>query len=174
MTDPRWAPFDLAEPGAHGDAPRSIHTPDGVGDRLRSAAFAEIQAREAFYWAVERFSEERPELREAWRRLAASEQRHLDWLLKRMEELNVPIRGRKVSDFLWLSFMGCKTSEEFARYMASAEERGRRAGERFYKTLLPSDPRTAEIFKKIAEEEIAHIELASRYFPEKPLEAAPV
>lgn len=160
-----WAPFELAPVGTHADAPRSIRNPEGVGDRLRAAAFAEIQAREAFLWACERFDDVEPRLREAWRRLAESEQRHLDWLLARMKELGIEIHGRKVSDHLWHSLVGCDSARQFAHYMAEAEERGRRAGERFYQALEKTDPVTAEIFRKIAEEEVGHIALAQKFFP---------
>ena len=40
---------------ARGEAPRSIDSLEGVGDRLRAAAFAEIQARDAFLWAPEHY-----------------------------------------------------------------------------------------------------------------------
>ncbi len=50
--------------------------------------------------------------------------------------------------------------------MASAEERGRRAGERFHQALLKKDPITAGIFGKIAEEEVSHIELARKHYPD--------
>jgi uncharacterized ferritin-like protein (DUF455 family) len=163
--NPVWSPFELAAPGAHADAPRSINTRDGVGDRLRAAAFAEIQARDAFLWAADRFEDADPRLRQAWRRLAASEQQHLDWLLARMQGLDIPITGRKVSDFLWQSLLACRTAKEFASYMAGAEDRGRKAGERFHQSLCTTDPTTAEIFRKIAEEEVGHIALASRFFP---------
>jgi hypothetical protein len=82
-----------------------------------------------------------------------------------MDELEIPIPGRKVSDFLWHSFMGCADARQFATYMADAEERGRKAGERFHQTLVQTDPVTAEIFRKIAEEEVGHIALARRFFP---------
>jgi uncharacterized ferritin-like protein (DUF455 family) len=167
MSAPRnWEPFDLAAPGAHADAPRSIQTQDGVGDRLRAAAFAEIQARDAFIWAAEQFSDAHNDLKQAWLRLAASEQRHLDWLLNRMTELGIGIKGRKVSDHLWVSLVSCQNAREFAVYMAGAEDRGRKAGERFHQNLVDKDPTTAEIFRKIAEEEIAHIALAKRFFPD--------
>ena len=160
-----WAPFELAPQGTRSDAPRSIDSSEGVGDRLRAAAFAEIQARDAFYWAADKFEDAPAELRQAWRMLAASEQRHLDWLLRRMSELGVGVGDRKVSDNLWHSLQSCKTAREFALYMASAEERGRRAGVRFHEAMRVRDPETASIFGKIAEEEIAHIALAQRYFP---------
>jgi uncharacterized ferritin-like protein (DUF455 family) len=160
-----WSPFELAAPGAHADAPRSIKTREGIGDRLRAAAFAEVQARDAFRGAADRFEDADPRLRQAWRTLADSEQKHLDWLLGRMRELGIEVPGRKVSDFLWHSLMSCQTARAFAQYMAGAEDRGRKAGERFHQSLCESDPATAEIFRKIAEEEIGHIALAERFFP---------
>jgi uncharacterized ferritin-like protein (DUF455 family) len=137
-----------------------------VGDRLRAAAFAEIQAREAFRWAADRFDDAAESLRVAWRGLAHAEDRHLQWLMNRMEELGVSPQARQVSDQLWQSFMLCKTARDFAIYMANAEERGRRAGERFHQVLLEKDPKTAEIFGKIALEEVEHIALAKRHFPD--------
>lgn len=161
-----WEPFRLTPSGAHPDAPRSISTPEGVGDRLRAAAFAELQAREAFLWASSRFLDTPAGLHEAWKALALAEQRHLDWLLGRMTDLGIDLRERKVSDYLWISLTSCQSAEEFAVFMANAEERGRIAGERFFQSLKDRDSITAEIFRKIAEEEIEHIALAKRFFPE--------
>lgn len=159
-------PFDLAPGNEWGEPPRSIKTLEGVGDRMRAAAFAEVQARDAFLWASENFEDAPTSLRRAWAALAIAEQRHLDWLLQRMQELGIDVRGRKVSNHLWQSLISCKTAKEFAIYIANAEERGRKAGERFYQTLASSDPITAEIFRKIAEEEVSHIALASKYYPD--------
>jgi len=161
-----WSPFSTAPMGAHADAPRSIDCRDGVGDRLRAAAFAEIQARDAFNWAADFFTDAPENLRKAWRTLAQAEDMHMNWLLNRLKELGFEIPERRVSDNLWLSLVACKTAEEFAIYMANAEERGRRAGERFHRALEKSDPISSKIFGKIAEEEIAHIALARRFFPE--------
>ena len=160
-----WEPFHVVPHGMKADAPRSLDTFEGVADRLRSAAFAEIQAREAFLWASTHFEEVSEDLKKAWVMLARAEQRHLEWLLNRMKELEIDIAGRRVSDQLWTSLISCKTAREFALYMASAEERGRVAGVRFQQALAKTDPRTAEIFGKIAEEEISHIALAEKYFP---------
>ncbi len=170
---PNWSPFKLAPAGAHAPAPRSIDSPEGVTDRLRAAAFAEIQAREAFNWAADRFEDAPESLRSAWRGLALAEDRHLNWLLARMKELGTDPAAREVSDHLWHSFMRCETARDFAQYMANAEERGRKAGERFHAQLLKSDPESARIFGQIALEEIAHIELAQRYFPVLPNPLAP-
>ncbi len=161
-----WSPFSLAEIGKRGDRPRSLDSAEGISDRLRSAAFAEIQAREGFRWAAGFFPAAPAPLKRAWLALADAEDRHLGWLLGRMEELGVSPAERKVSDYLWRSFLSCKSAEEFATYMASAEEWGRKAGESFFIHLQDRDPITAEIFRKIAEEEVAHIQLALKYFPE--------
>jgi uncharacterized ferritin-like protein (DUF455 family) len=154
----------MSDEGARGEPPRSIDTLGGVGDRLRAAAFAEIQAREAFLWASLTFEDAPDGLREAWKTLAKAEDRHLGWLLERMTELGIDVRERKVSDHLWQSLVSCKSAREFAMFMANAEERGRRAGERFHQNLLTRDPETARIFGQIAEEEVAHIKLAERFF----------
>jgi uncharacterized ferritin-like protein (DUF455 family) len=161
-----WDPFLVAPSGERPDLPRSLDTFEGMGDRLRSAAFAEIQARNAFRWAASRFPDAPEPLKRTWLSLADAEQKHLDWLLNRMAELKIEIRSRRVSDHLWFSLIACQTAKDFALYMASAEERGQRAGYRFYQALSKTDPTTAEIFRKIAEEETAHIALANRYFPE--------
>jgi hypothetical protein len=49
--------------------------------------------------------------------------------------------------------------------MAGAEERGRRAGERFFESLKTIDPKTAQIFGQIALEERSHIALAYKFYP---------
>jgi uncharacterized ferritin-like protein (DUF455 family) len=161
---PDWSPFKVCTRGERGDPPRGITTAEGIGDRLRTAAFAEIQAREAFLYGAERFTEAPEGLKTAWRGLALAEQRHLDWLLKRMQELGVDPAGRAVSDQLWVSLTSCTDAEDFAHYMASAEERGRKAGVRFQQALAEIDTESARIFGKIAEEEVEHIRLADRYY----------
>lgn len=160
---PDWSPFLVQKERPL--PPRPIHTLEGVGDRLRAAAFAEIQAREAFEWAAARYDDAPEALRGAWRMLARAEDKHLGWLLDRMKALGIDVRERATSDQLWHSFERCETAESFAWFMANAEERGRRAGERFAQDLKERDPETARIFGQIALEEIEHIELAKRFFP---------
>lgn len=160
-----WSPFKVASGGSKGDLPRSLKTPEGIGDRLRSAAFAEFQASKAFLWAAETFEDASENLKKSWISLAKAEQRHLSWLLSRMSALQIEVQEREVSLQLWNSLQSCKTAREFALYMASAEERGKKAGFRFCEALKKADPLTSEIFKKIAEEEIAHITLAYEFFP---------
>lgn len=163
-----WEPFEVRA-DRRAPAPREINTVEGVGDRLRAAAFAEIQAREAFQWAASRFTDAPLALKQAWLGLAKEEDKHLNWLFDRMQQLGIEIKERPVNDFLWRSFMDCNSAEQFAKFMASAEERGRIAGERFYRSLVQIDPISAEIFRKIAEEEVAHIRLAETFFPETKL-----
>jgi uncharacterized ferritin-like protein (DUF455 family) len=169
MTPARdWTPFRVVPAGDHAEAPRSIHTREGVGDRLRAAAFAEIQARDAFLWATEHLADAPENLRNAWKSLAVEENKHLGWLMKRLAELGFEPGQRGVSDQLWHSLTRCKTAEEFTLFMATAEDRGRRAGERFFGELRERDPTSAEIFRKIAEEEVEHIRLAEAFFGFKP------
>jgi uncharacterized ferritin-like protein (DUF455 family) len=63
----QWQPFRLAE---RGDAIRAMNGTDGVADRLRLVAFAELQARDAFRSGAARFEGAIPEeLRQTWLRL---------------------------------------------------------------------------------------------------------
>lgn len=155
-----WSPFALCREGEKAPYPRSLHTPEGLGDRLRFVAFAEKQATHAFALASEVYPDTDPGVREIWRTLAREEQKHLQWLLWRMEELKVDVSARPQSLALWKSFDRCETAQDFAVFMANAEERGRVAGEQFFETLLSVDPITAKIFYQIAWEEREHIRLA--------------
>lgn len=163
---PSWEPFKLSPRGSRAQEVRALNTPEGIADRLRIVAFAEMQARQAFLWAAESFEEATPELRDAWRRLAKEEEKHFGWLMNRLMELDVNVGERLVCDDLWHSLVGCTSSKEFAVYMATAEERGRKGGERFYQSMLNIDPISAKLFGKIAEEEVMHIRLAAQFFPE--------
>jgi uncharacterized ferritin-like protein (DUF455 family) len=155
-----WAPFRPCAPGEKPPYPRSLQTPEGLGDRLRFVAFAEKQAMEAFSLAANVFSDSTEHQRSAWLRLADEEAKHLSWLLKRMEELGIDPGERSQSLALWNSFDRCEGAHQFAVFMSNAEERGRIAGEQFFETLKSTDPVTAEIFRKIAEEEVEHIRIA--------------
>ncbi|MBI4348442.1 MAG: DUF455 family protein [Elusimicrobia bacterium] len=164
-----WRPFRLCPPDERPPAPRAIDTREGVGDRLRTAAFAELQAREAFAWAAGRYGDAPEGLRRAWEGLAASEHRHLLMILERMRVLGIATDARPVSDALWRSLTACPDAASFARWMRRAEERGKTAEERFAERLTGSDPETASMFAEIAREEAAHIAVADRYFPERGL-----
>ena len=163
---PDWQPFKVLPSGERPPAPRSARTVEGVGDRLRAAAFAEVQARAAFLWAAEHLAGAPPDLRRSWRALASEEEKHLGWLLQRMEQLGIEVSDRPVSDQLWHSLVACKSPRRFAVWMAGAEERGRAAGERLGQQLAQDDPESARLFARIAQEEKAHIALAARFFPE--------
>lgn len=155
-----WAPFVISPPGEKIASMRPMATVEGLGDRLRTAAFAEYQAFEAFSWAASHFTQESDELRQVWRRLAQDERRHRDMILARMEELGVGAADKPVSDRLWLALKACASAAEFSLFMARSEERGRTAELRFYELLLKTDPITAELFRRIAEDEAEHIALA--------------
>ena len=96
-SDMNWEPFVVCPSGVRAPDSRGINTPEGLGDRLRTAAFAEFQAREAFRWAVSRFPSAPGRLRETWELLAGEEDRHFGWLVGRMAELRVDPAARPVS-----------------------------------------------------------------------------
>ncbi|MCO4770008.1 MAG: DUF455 family protein [Deltaproteobacteria bacterium] len=162
---PDWSPFDVVADGAKPPGPRALSRPEGVGDRMRIAAFAEIQAREAFRWGADTFEDAPDALKEAWRTLADEEHKHLGWLLDRMAVLGFAPEGRPVSAHLWRGLTACTTAHEFTWYMAKAEDRGRIAGERFGAALAETDEESAKLFALIAKEEADHIALAMRYYP---------
>lgn len=164
---PDWAPFAVLPRDVRAAPPRGIESREGISDRLRTAAFAEIQAYYAFLWGAQYFTDAPESLKTAWRGLALAEERHLNWLMNRMKALGLDVQERPVSDWLWVSLLNCKDAREFAVFMASAEERGRKAGVRFQQALAKVDPESAAIFGKIAEEEVEHIRLAAKYFPEE-------
>jgi len=145
-----------------------VRTTEGVGDRLRTIAFAELQARDAFRWAADRFEDASPALKAAWLGLAEEEQKHLDWLLARMEDLGTPLLERCVSDQLWRSLQSCESARAFTLYISSAEDWGREAGERLAEQLHATDPESAALFARIAKEEEGHVAIARRFYPEAP------
>lgn len=170
---PNWSPFRKMENPGQLRAPRALGSPEGLGDRLRAAAWAEIQAREGFLWAKATFADAPLDLRTAWGMLAKAEDKHLNWLLTRMQELKIDVTEVEVDDSLWRSYLSCTSAREFSFFMANAEERGRKAGERFAEALSARDPVTAQIFGQIAKEEIEHIELCTRFFPDYQPNARP-
>ncbi len=156
-----WSPFAVCPPGRKAPAPRGRATAEGLGDRLRTAAFAELQAREAFRWAAASLPDAAQDLRRAWTEIADEEDRHLRWLLGRMDQLGVSPAQREVSDALWRSLTACRTTVEFTAFMKRAEERGRAAELAFEKMLSSRDPATAAIFARIAQDEERHVALAA-------------
>lgn len=158
-----WAPFAVCAPDEDPPRPRGFSTPEGLGDRLRVAAFAEKQAQAAFLWAADAFPDAPPGLRERWRRIGAEEGEHLGMILERMTQLGVAVDGRPVSDRLWRSLRACGSAAEFAGKMRSAEERGKTAEESFRRSLAQRDPLTAELFGRIAEDEAEHLRCADHF-----------
>ena len=158
-----WTPFVVCAIDEHAPGPRGLGGPDGLGDRLRTAAFAERQAFEAFTWAADNIPDAPTDLREAWRRIGLEEKRHLDLLLSRMAELGVKVEDRPVSDRLWRSLRACTNTADFALRMRTAEARGRAAEETFRRVLAGRDPVTAAIFGQIADDEAQHLALADRF-----------
>ena len=157
-----WSPFVVCPPDDYPPASRGMGGPHGLGDRLRTAAFAERQAFEAFNWAAETIGDAPEELRAAWRKMAKEEEFHLQLLLGRMAELRVNVSERPVSDRLWRRLRASHTTAEFSARMREAEARGQAAEESFRRSLADRDPVTAAIFGRIADDEVEHLALAER------------
>lgn len=155
-----WSPYQIGIPSKM----RSLHTPEGLGDRLRLVAFAERQAFHAFNEAITRFPDAPVGLRDAWKWVALEEAKHESWLVKRLEEIGQDIAATPVSLNLYYSLQKCETPKEFALYVSDAEERGRIGAEKFAEVLEKSDPVTAQIFAQIAYEEREHIALVDKFF----------
>lgn len=163
-----WTPFTICAPGERPPRPRAFRLSEGLGDRMRTAAFAELQAVRAFTWAVERFDDVPPGLLAAWRRQIPEEQQHMTLILDRMAELGVAVDEVPVAPRIWESIEDCTSGEQFCVYMASAEERGRRAGLLLIRALEGTDPETARVFQQIVDDERAHVALADTYFGWRP------
>ncbi len=157
-----WTPFVVCAPEDYAPSARGMGGPEGLGDRLRTAAFAERQAFAAFLWAADSLTDASEELRAAWRRIGLEEEVHLNLLLDRMAELGVKVAGRPVSDRLWRRLTTAKTAAEFAVMMREAEVRGQAAEESFRRSLARRDPVTAAIFGRIADDEAEHLAVADR------------
>ena len=155
-----WSPYNIGIP----PRVRPLQTTEGLGDRIRLIAFAERQAHYAFLEASERFKDAPAELVDAWKWVAVEESKHESWLLSRLSELGQSVSSVPVSLNLYYSFAECKTARDFAFYISDAEERGRVGAERFAEVLKTRDPKTAEMFAKIAFEEREHIALVAKFF----------
>ncbi len=163
-----WAPFRLGKP----DYVRPMGAREGVSDRLRLVAFAELQARDMFLWGAERYASEAPEaLIAQWRAFATVENRHAQMLLDRMAELSVEPGERIVSDKLSRLCLKSNDPSIFLFLLSSAEERGMEAGFVLGEQMFPYDEVSARIFKQIAEEEVEHVEAANTAMAGLDLEA---
>jgi len=152
-----WFPFVI---GSKPSRMRSMQSKEGIGDRLRAVAFAEIQARDGFLWGVSHFKSINETWRNYWENFAVMEERHSQLLLDRAKELEVNLAERIVSNSLIRMFKAAESPELFFYLMATAEERGMELGLEMLKPMSEFDPVSAEVFKICAEEEVEHIKTA--------------
>lgn len=157
-----YQPFRTTE--AKPDVVRPLSAPEGVADRLRVVAFAELQARDLFRYGAERFGAQVPsEWAEQWLLFAEAEERHAQMLLSRMAELGLDPGARTVSNKL--SRLCRKTDDPvlFLFLLASAEERGMEAGQLLGEQMRKVDESSSAIFAQIASEEVEHVESARKF-----------
>lgn len=158
-----WSPFVVCGVDDFPPASRGLGGPHGLGDRLRTAAFAERQAFAAFQWAAQTIGDASQEMRSAWRQMASEEEGHLQLILGRMAELGVSVSERPVSDRLWRWLRTSHGAKEFSVRMLEAEARGKAAEDSFRRSLSERDPVTAAIFARIADDEARHLALGERF-----------
>lgn len=152
-----YQPFRIGKP----DTIRPLSAPEGVADRLRVVAFAELQARDLFRYGCERFGALVPaQWRADWERFAAVEDKHAQMLLTRMVELGVDVGARAVSDKLSRLCRSTDDAVLFLFLLSSAEERGMEAGNVLGKQMGVVDAVSAALFAQIAAEEVEHVESA--------------
>lgn len=162
-----WQPFRV---GRRPDRIRSLKSPEGIGDRLRAVAFAELQARDGFLWGIARFPEAPAAWREAWSRFAAMENRHAQLLLDRAAALNIDLGARVVTDNLLRMFHSATDAEIFLYQISTAEERGMDVGSSMVEPMQSVDPETAEIFRICVAEEEEHVATARQFLAGRDLE----
>jgi len=162
------APFKILPDGQKPPRPRGMNTPEGLADRMRTAAFAEKQAIHAFRWACGHFQDVPEALREAWIALIPEEEKHYRLIVERMAELGFALDERPVTLNLWRALEASETGRDFCIGIARAEERGRQAGLKLSEFLAESDPATAAVFREIVADEVAHVALAETFYGWKP------
>ncbi len=154
-----WKPFRTA---LKNDIIRAMSAAEGVADRLRVVAFAELQARDAFAYGVAKFAGQAPaQWLGYWEQFAVVEDRHAQMLLTRMDELSIDPGERVVSDKLFKLCTLAHDPVDFLFLLSSAEERGMEAGFILGKDMQAFDPVSAKIFQTIAEEEVEHVKMAN-------------
>lgn len=157
----KWAPFNVHPKKT--DVIRALTAREGVADRLRLVAFAELQARDAFAWGAKKYQGIAPsEWIEAWSQFSLVENKHAQMLLNRMSELEVDPGARTVSDKLIRLCYASPDPVIFLFLLASAEERGMDSGNILGEQMKSVDPISAEIFLEIAREEVEHVEMAKK------------
>jgi uncharacterized ferritin-like protein (DUF455 family) len=163
-----WEPFVLTPPDQPPPVPQPISHRDGLGDRLRIAAFAELQAVLAFSWAAEHFKDVPLSLIEGWQRQIPEEKLHFRLLMERMSNLGVRPEQKAVSARLSEKLYTCESGKQFAIEIATAEHKGRLAALRIAEYLQDRDSVTTSVFLRIAYDEVSHIQLVTDHFDWRP------
>lgn len=154
-----WTPFKVHPKKT--DVVRAMTAPEGIEDRLRLVAFAELQARDAFLWGALQYKGKAPDpWIKSWEEFARVEDRHAQMLLNRMSEVGADPGARQVSDKLSRLCMASTDPVIFLFLLSSAEERGMESGNILGEQMKAVDPISAQVFLQIASEEVEHVQMA--------------
>ena len=138
----------------------------------------ELQAAELFAWAMLTFVDAPKALRLGWLKIALDECRHMRMYEGELQRLGFTYGDFGVRDWFWERLPACQTAASFLAVMGVGLEGGNLDhGERFTQMLeAVGDQQAAEVQKRIAHEELAHVRFALRWLeklevPIEPFEA---
>ena len=138
----------------------------------------ELQAAELFAWAMLTFVDAPKALRLGWLKIALDECRHMRMYEGELQRLGFTYGDFGVRAWFWERIPACETAASFLAVMGVGLEGGNLDhGERFTQMLeAVGDQQAAEVQKRIAHEELAHVRFALRWLeklevPIEPFEA---
>lgn len=126
----------------------------------------ELQAAELMCWALLAFSDAELEFRKGLLGIALDEIRHMNSYREHIEELGFAIGDFGVREWFWKRVPTCPTKLSFVAVMGMGLEAANLEYAADFAARFRSvgDARGAEIQERIAQEEIAHVGFATRWF----------
>lgn len=156
-------------------APSKLTEPRGRGLVLHYFANHELLALEVMALALLRFPDAPKSFRLGIARTMREEQEHLGMYLKRMGELGVRFGDLPVNSFFWRTMKDIGSPAEYAAAMSLTFEQANLDFALHYEKLFRDfgDTETADIMRRIHDDEIRHVEHGviwmRRFEPEKSL-----
>lgn len=140
--------------------------PERVGQLLHYFANHELLALELMALALLRFPDAPLKFREGIAIIMREEQEHMQLYLTRMKSLGVDFGQFPVNDFFWRHISSTKTPQEFIASLCLTFEQANLDYCLGYMDILKTvgDTQTAQILKKVYEDEIGHVKHGVRWF----------